>query len=333
MVENTQPLLTVIIPTHNRPQYLPRAVKSALEAAPNGDVEVIVVPNGGDETWKDSLVDILHDSRIIISPVKKGHANVARNHGLTVAKGKYVRFLDDDDYFYPDAAKKQLLMLKESNADICAGSLAVVDIKGDVLNILKIDYQNDFVTHILSSKGRTSPQFYIYRRSAIKGFIWDENIDIGQDTNWTHTMCRKKDWSWICINEVVCSWVQHSTEQISQGYKVKEHLRLQEQYKWGTIQILIQEGRLSLVRQKAASEGMWALFNAGFYLSPIFWNKVAIKINHHFPKSYINFYRYQFLSYLYISPFYYELLTLPLRWLGFFRRKLLIKFGHRSQWN
>ena len=81
----TAPLLSVIIPTHNRPQYLPRAVESALQAAPNGNVEVIVVPNGGDETWKISLATLLKDKRIIVSPIEKGmlmrHVTVEMKHG------------------------------------------------------------------------------------------------------------------------------------------------------------------------------------------------------------------------------------------------------------
>lgn len=329
----SNPLLSVIIPTHNRPQYLPRAVKSALESAPDGNVEVIVVPNGGDETWKKSLIDLLHDSRIIISPVERGHANVARNHGLKLAKGKYIRFLDDDDYFYPAEAKKQVIQLEVTGADICAGSIAVVDAYGKILNILAIHYQEDFIANILSSRGRTSPQFYVYRRSSIIGLFWDETINIGQDTHWTHSICRTKDWSWTYINQTVSSWVQHSTKQISRKYKINNHLKLQEKYKWDTMQILIQQNRLSSIRQVSSAEGMWVLYNAGFYLSPFFWNKVAKKINNHFPKSHINFHRYRFLSYLCISPLCYELLTFPIRWLGFFRRKVLIKLGYKSQWN
>ena len=92
------PLLSIIIPTYNRPQFIRRAVESALRSEPNGDVEIIIVPNGGDDTWKKSLADFLHNPKILVSPIEKGHANAARNHGLKLAKGKYIRFLDDDDF-------------------------------------------------------------------------------------------------------------------------------------------------------------------------------------------------------------------------------------------
>jgi len=327
------PILSIIIPTHNRPEYLPRAVKSALNAAPNGSVEVIIVPNGGDKSWRESLADLLMDNRIIVSPIKKGHANAARNHGLKLAKGEYIRFLDDDDYFYPNAAKKQLIMLEKSNADICAGSIAVVDNKGYVLNILKVDYQEDFVSQILSSKGRTSPQFYIYRRSAIEGFIWDENIDIGQDTHWTHTMCRIKDWSWIYIDEVVSSWVQHTGTQISKRYKVSEHLKLQESYKWDTIQTLIRQGRFTVERKKISIESMWDLIHGGFFFSPFFWIKVMKKTQQIFPNTYPNISIYKGNYKYIISPLFLEIIMVPKRWINYFYRQYLVYIGRGTNWN
>lgn len=326
-------LLTVIIPTHNRPKYLPRAVKSALQAAPNGNVEVIVVPNGGDETWKESLALLLSDSRIIVSPVERGHANVARNHGLKLARGKYVRFLDDDDYFYPAEAKKQIVQLEKSEADICGGALAVVDIAGKILNILEIHYKKDFIANILSFKGRTSPQFYVYRRNSIIGLFWDESIDIGQDTHWTHTMCRKKDWSWICIDEVVGSWVQHSPEQISKKYNVSEHFKLQEAYKWSTIQTLIKQERLTDERERIAIEGMWSLIHGGFFFSPLFWAKVMRKTQKLFPNTYPNIPIYKGKYKKIISPLYLEIIMIPKRWLNYFYRQYLVSVGKRSNWS
>src|SRR5690606_21298027 len=116
------PPLTVVLPTAGRPQFLPRAVDSALKAAPEGDVEVIVVPNGPDKSWRMALAPFQTDRRIRVAPVARAHANVARNHGLVLARGKYIRFLDDDDYLLP-AASEQILALERSGHDLCSGLL------------------------------------------------------------------------------------------------------------------------------------------------------------------------------------------------------------------
>src|SRR5690606_1617249 len=90
------PLLSVIIPTHARPQFLPRAIDSALDAAPGGSVEVIVVPNGQDSSWVQIARGFRHDARVRWLPISQSGVSSARNHGLQSANGIYARFLDDD---------------------------------------------------------------------------------------------------------------------------------------------------------------------------------------------------------------------------------------------
>ncbi len=108
------PLVSIIIPTHNRPHFLPRAVDSALAGMPAGEVEVIVVPNGPDESWKQSLLPYKHNSSVRVIPITAANANIARNTGLAAANGEFVRFLDDDDYLIPEGAVKQYALIKES---------------------------------------------------------------------------------------------------------------------------------------------------------------------------------------------------------------------------
>ena len=64
------------------------------------DIEIICVDDGS----TDKSLDILHeyeqkDERITILTQKNLYAGVARNNGLSIAKGEYLSFLDSDDYF------------------------------------------------------------------------------------------------------------------------------------------------------------------------------------------------------------------------------------------
>src|SRR3546814_303443 len=120
-----KPLLSVIIPTYKRPQYLPRAINSAVQAAPDGDVEVIVVPNGPDDSWKNVSKKYQSEPRVQWHSIATEHANVARNYGKQLARGKYIRFLDDDDYLLP-AATKQLGIAVNTKAEITSGSVDLV---------------------------------------------------------------------------------------------------------------------------------------------------------------------------------------------------------------
>ena len=100
------PLVSVAILPHRRPHLLPRAVASALQSGPQSDTEVIVVPNGRDDSWKKSLLKWEHDPCVRVYPIAEAQGNRARNHGLALATGKYVRFLDYDDYLLHAAAEQ-----------------------------------------------------------------------------------------------------------------------------------------------------------------------------------------------------------------------------------
>lgn len=94
------PLLSVVIPTHERPKLLSQqAIESALQAAPDGHVELIVVPNGVDDSWREVANNFKNDSRVHWHPISKTHANVARNEGKYITSGKYLWFLDHNDDF------------------------------------------------------------------------------------------------------------------------------------------------------------------------------------------------------------------------------------------
>lgn len=102
-------LLSIIIPTYNRPQFLPRAVESALQQTVE-EVEVIVVDDGSKEP-----VTLPENSRLQVIRLSQNSGNaVARNVGLKAAKGQYVTYLDDDDQLLPNMAQVSLDALKNT---------------------------------------------------------------------------------------------------------------------------------------------------------------------------------------------------------------------------
>src|ERR1700758_1632604 len=99
--EPSQPLVSAVIPTRNRPDLVCRAVRSALaQTYPN--IEVIVVIDGPDPVSFASL-EVLGDPRIRIIALKESvGGSEARNTGAREAKGSYIALLDDDDEWLPE---------------------------------------------------------------------------------------------------------------------------------------------------------------------------------------------------------------------------------------
>lgn len=90
--------VSVVVPTYNRADVLPRAIESVLQQTYE-DFELIIVDDGSTDTTKE-VVQSYDDERIRYVPLKTNNgANAARNTGIRQANGRYISFLDSDDEF------------------------------------------------------------------------------------------------------------------------------------------------------------------------------------------------------------------------------------------
>jgi glycosyltransferase involved in cell wall biosynthesis len=94
----SEPLVSVIIPTHNRKELVLEAIDSVLKQDYK-NVEVIVVDDGSTDGTFEYLKSLKLPIRIVRK--KNGGSASARNAGLKLAKGEYVSFLDSDDIWLP----------------------------------------------------------------------------------------------------------------------------------------------------------------------------------------------------------------------------------------
>ena len=95
------PMVSVIVPTKDRPQMLKQALQSILcQTYPN--FEIIVINDGGEDiTEMIGPLNTRNNIRCIRHETSR-ERSAARNSGLKAAQGKYIAYLDDDDRFYPD---------------------------------------------------------------------------------------------------------------------------------------------------------------------------------------------------------------------------------------
>ncbi|MFG6147465.1 glycosyltransferase family 2 protein [Halobacillus sp. B23F22_1] len=111
--------VSTIIPTYKRADMIARAVDSILNQTYK-NVEVIVVDDNNPDTdyrrtTEAKMKDYEGDSRVkYIKHNKNRNGSVARNTGIRHATGKYLCFLDDDDYFFPLKIEKQVKYLKSN---------------------------------------------------------------------------------------------------------------------------------------------------------------------------------------------------------------------------
>lgn len=317
------PLLSIIIPTFNRPQFLPRAIGSALQAAPNGDVEVIVVPNGSDIYWQ-TIAEIFKDEpRVKWHPIEKAHANAARNHGMKLAQGEYIRFLDDDDFFHTIEVLEQLDNISKNGNSVSYGYIEKVTPEKIRISSHSSSQSDDFCSFIMFPSSSTPIHGFLYKRSILKNLSWDENVVKRDDLYWLFDIAFEQDLKIDLYPKHIGAWVEHSGQRLSKGHSVNQTSKETAKRALNVYFQLKNQKRLNEEREMAISSRLWRCVHDGLMFEPLYWIKIAfiarrISKNGN-PATPI----YQILPY-WLTPLILELLLVPIRW-----GKTL--FGHRYQ--
>jgi glycosyltransferase involved in cell wall biosynthesis len=126
------PLVSVVMPTFNRPQYLPPAIRSVF-AQTFTRWELIIADDGSSVPTR-AYLQALHDPpRVrVIRLAHSGKPSVVRNAALRAAHGEYVAFLDSDDVWLPKKLQLQLESLqRHPGREWSYTSFAVVDALGN----------------------------------------------------------------------------------------------------------------------------------------------------------------------------------------------------------
>ncbi len=112
--------ISVIVPVYNVESYLSCCLDSILNQSFT-NFECIVINDGStDKSGEICEQYALKDSRIKVIHKKNGGLSDARNTGLDIASGKYIYFVDSDDWIHPDALSSLFFVLEKYNLDVAA---------------------------------------------------------------------------------------------------------------------------------------------------------------------------------------------------------------------
>ena len=204
------PNISIIIPVYNIENYIGKCLDSLISQS-FGDFEIICVNDGS----KDNSLFVLEeyskkDNRIKVISQNNSGSGAARNRGLREASGKYVQFLDGDDYFEPQMLEKLYNLAEKHGADISACSSRKVDDEGNItesrnpnspINLDKTPFNKpfsyrDFPEDIFSLIG-TMPWNKLYLRD----MIISNNLEFPSLTG-PDDLCFVY-MSYVCANKIV----------------------------------------------------------------------------------------------------------------------------------
>jgi glycosyltransferase involved in cell wall biosynthesis len=106
------PTVSIVIPLYNKKKFIKRALASALEQT-FAPLEIIVVDDGSTDGSPDSVL-AFNDPKISLVRQENLGPGAARNTGLSLARGKYVAFLDADDEYLPTFLEAGISFLEKN---------------------------------------------------------------------------------------------------------------------------------------------------------------------------------------------------------------------------
>lgn len=128
------PEVSIIIPVYNNEQYIEKCIQSVLNQTFE-NFEVIVINDGSTDKSGEILEKLnREDSRIILIEQKNQGVAVARNRGMNKATGKYITFVDGDDYLKNDYIEKMYNLAEKEKLDMVICGLTYVDEGGKELD-------------------------------------------------------------------------------------------------------------------------------------------------------------------------------------------------------
>lgn len=139
-VKDNVPIISVIIPAYNAETSINVCIESVLNQTMPSK-EIIVINDGSTDGTAD--IACSHGSKVIYLEQENKGQGAARNAGLSIAKGKYVAFLDADDYWLPTFLEKCTAFLAVHKDAVAVSTGLIIQLFGQKRKIVSFPQDGD----------------------------------------------------------------------------------------------------------------------------------------------------------------------------------------------
>lgn len=163
-------MISIVIPAFRHAHYIPQTIFSVL-SQPVPELELIIINDGSPDETAQVIVPFLSDPRVTYLEQDNQGQAAARNRGLALAKGEFIKFLDDDDVLPPDALEWAIsLLMSHSDVAGVVGGVQYIDSDGMPIGALQSGHGHLALEDVLTARyPMASPGQAIFRTSAIRG--------------------------------------------------------------------------------------------------------------------------------------------------------------------
>lgn len=227
------PKISVIVPIYNAEKYMEKCIESIINQAIK-DIEIILIDDGSTDNSKE-IIDryAKNDERIKAIYQENSGPSVARNRGIKIAKGKYIGFVDSDDYIEVTMYEELYNLVKDEKIQVGMCAYNELHFYNNTQRITKTRLHNNKVynkeeikKNIISTFAKNENYgFYslwnkIYLREWIidLGIYMDENRDHGEDW-WFNIFLFSEMDSYICIDKPLYNYVHVNNDSLMSKYR------------------------------------------------------------------------------------------------------------------
>ncbi len=188
-------LISVIIPVYNGEENIKRCIDSVLSQSYE-NIEIIAVNDGSTDSSR-SILDIYSkiDQRVKAVHIQNGGVSNARNVGIDAANGKYIMFLDCDDWMAEDTVKL-LYESMDSECDMTQCSYKTVDEHGNCIGVWDVKdavYENedDILCAFFDIQILQCCWAKLYRAELLSDIRFDKRFAVGEDDYFSYRVCQR----------------------------------------------------------------------------------------------------------------------------------------------
>jgi len=185
------PVVSVIIPVHNRQDMVGRAIRSVLTQTFQY-FEIIVVDDASSDRSAEAARS-MGDARIRVHVHEKNKGpSAARNTGTQRARGTYIAYLDSDNEWLPGKLEAQLRVFERST-DRNLGSVAcdILAVDGSRTTRVKVRPKGDVYEQALALQGNLDTGVHLIRRECLASVgVWDEELSASEDRDFAIRLAR-----------------------------------------------------------------------------------------------------------------------------------------------
>ena len=258
-------VLSFIIPLYNSAQWLRKCLDSVLEQdIPLEQMEVICVNDGSPDNSADIAREYIKEypNTIVVLDQENQGPSGARNNGMRHATGKYLCFVDPDDYVEPNVYGKLVKQMEDEKLDMLRFNYQIVDEEYKPVDKREFEKQFDYTPKLMSGSEFIATRLdiacniwrYMYRREIItENGIWCFTGDYYDDTPWLPLVLMQAERMNIC-DTVVYDYLERSDSLVK-----TQNPKMMKRKSDGVILLLkyLEDERKSIVDGRLSIEERW----------------------------------------------------------------------------